>query len=133
MSEYSGFILVNRHTLGPYIFVGCRKTWVSDCTSSTVVEICWSSLLTFIVACFLLRCSRLVHSLVSSEGRQQNRLPNCIVSSRRTWSNKPIRQGILIDLVFVHQFVNYIQCGELEVKTTSRIQSKTKITTPLTQ
>ena len=36
MSEYSGFILVNKNILGPYIFVGChRKTLVSDCTSST--------------------------------------------------------------------------------------------------
>jgi hypothetical protein len=34
MSKYSGFILVNRNTLGSYIFVG--KTQVSDCTSSTV-------------------------------------------------------------------------------------------------
>ena len=25
MSEYSGFILVNRNTLGPYIFVGCHR------------------------------------------------------------------------------------------------------------
>ena len=25
MSEYSGFILVNRNTLGPYIFVGCDR------------------------------------------------------------------------------------------------------------
>jgi len=43
MSEYSGFILVNRNTLGPYIFVRCHrmsKTQVSDCTSSTVSYIC---------------------------------------------------------------------------------------------
>jgi len=25
MSEYSGFILVNRNTLGPSIFVGCHR------------------------------------------------------------------------------------------------------------
>jgi len=36
MSEYSDSILVNRNTLGPYIFFGCRKTQVSDCTTSTV-------------------------------------------------------------------------------------------------
>ena len=38
MSEYSGFILVNRYILGPNIFVGCHKTQMSDCTSSTVVS-----------------------------------------------------------------------------------------------
>ena len=32
MSEYSGFILVNRTTLGPYIFVGCHR--MSDCSGS---------------------------------------------------------------------------------------------------
>ena len=39
MSEYSGFILANRNTLGPYNFVGCHRmseSQVSDCTSSTV-------------------------------------------------------------------------------------------------
>ena len=32
MSEYSGFILVNRNTLGPLIFVGCHRTmeWSRD-------------------------------------------------------------------------------------------------------
>ena len=42
MSEYSGFILVNRNKLGPYILsdvTGCRKTQVSDCASSTVFTI----------------------------------------------------------------------------------------------
>jgi hypothetical protein len=36
MSKYSDLIIVNRNTLGPYIFVGCWKTQVSDFTSSTV-------------------------------------------------------------------------------------------------
>ena len=39
MSEYSGFILVNRNSLEPSILsdvTGCRKTQVFDCTSSTV-------------------------------------------------------------------------------------------------
>ena len=39
MSEYSGFILFNRNTLGPLFFVGCRKTLVLDCSSSTVIII----------------------------------------------------------------------------------------------
>ena len=33
------FILDNRNTLAPYIFVECPKTQVSDCTSSTVFVI----------------------------------------------------------------------------------------------
>jgi hypothetical protein len=40
MSEYSGFILVNRNTWNHTILshvTGCRKTQVSDCTSSTVI------------------------------------------------------------------------------------------------
>jgi len=36
MSEYSGVFLVNRNTLGSYIFVGSQKTQVPDCTGSTV-------------------------------------------------------------------------------------------------
>jgi hypothetical protein len=39
-SEYSGFILVYRNTLGPKVFVsdvtGIKKIQVSDCKSSTV-------------------------------------------------------------------------------------------------
>jgi len=27
MSEYSGFILVNRNTSGPSIFIGCHRMW----------------------------------------------------------------------------------------------------------
>ena len=30
MSEYSGFILINRTTLGPYIFVGCHRMSVNS-------------------------------------------------------------------------------------------------------
>jgi lysozyme family protein len=30
MLEYSGFILVNRNTLGPYIFAGCHRTNVDN-------------------------------------------------------------------------------------------------------
>ena len=40
MSEYPGFVLVTRNTFGPKFFsdvTGCRKTQVSDCTSSTVI------------------------------------------------------------------------------------------------
>jgi hypothetical protein len=39
MSECTGFILVNRNTLGPSFLLDvttCRKTQVSDCTKSTV-------------------------------------------------------------------------------------------------
>jgi hypothetical protein len=34
MSEYSGFILVNRISLGPYIFVGCHR--IAENSGSTV-------------------------------------------------------------------------------------------------
>ena len=40
MSEYSGFNLVNRNILDHYFLSdvkGCRKTYVSDCTSSNVL------------------------------------------------------------------------------------------------
>jgi len=36
MSEYSGFILVNRNTLGPYIFVGCHRMSEKSGVCSTV-------------------------------------------------------------------------------------------------
>ena len=55
MSEYSDFILVNRNTLGPYIFVG--RHMMLDCESSTVYYWC-----TFVFH----HCILLVHIRVSS-------------------------------------------------------------------